>query len=77
MSGAGKILRGVIGGAAGLLLGGKKAKPPAALLQPTIDQAARDAQSRDLLSKRRGAAANAILGAKGAESAAGKSRLGM
>lgn len=75
MSVVGKVLKSV-GGVAGMLLG-KKPKAPAALMQPTIDQAARDAQSRDLLSKRRGAGANAILGAKGAESSAGKTRLGM
>lgn len=70
-----KGLFGLLGSGAASLLGGKK-KPPKPLLQPTVDQAARDAQSRDVLSKRRGAAANAILGAKGAESSAGKMRLG-
>ena len=66
------------GGVAGWMLNGKKKpKPVVPAMQPTVGPAASVAQSGDILSKRRGAGANAILGAKGAESSAGKSRLGM
>lgn len=61
-----------IGGVAGLLLGGKpKAKEQAPVLAPRRDQAREQALERDRVSKRRGVAANMILGAGGAESSTG------
>ena len=61
----------------GSLLGGKKQAAPASTPVPTRNDAAEAAEKRDLVSKRRGVAANMILGAGGAESSAGaKSALG-
>lgn len=62
---------------AGLLLGRKKPKPPAPVLQPRQDTAAEAAANRDMISKRRGAAANQLTGKLGAESSAGKTSLGL
>lgn len=64
-------------GAAGLLLGRKKPKAPAPTIQPRTDTAAEAAAQRDLISKRRGAAANQLTGRLGAESSAGKTSLGL
>ena len=66
-------------GAAGkLLFGSKKPAAPAPTIQARADTAAEAADKRDVLSKRRGAAANQLTGKLGAESKAGKkSSLGM
>lgn len=60
---------------AGLLFG-KKPKAPAPQIQPRRDTAAEAAANRDLLSKRRGAGATQLTGKLGAESSAGKMKLG-
>lgn len=60
----------------GSLIFGKKPKAPAPQLQPRQDSAAEAAANRDLLSRRRGAAANQLTGKLGAESSAGKMKLG-
>tara|TARA_R100001129_G_scaffold136664_3_gene98056 strand:+ start:596 stop:814 length:219 start_codon:yes stop_codon:yes gene_type:complete len=62
---------------AGVLFGRKKPKPSAPVLQPRVDTAAEAAQNRDLLSKRKGAAANQLTGKMGAESGTGKTNLGL
>lgn len=64
-------------GVASALLGKKKPKAPAPPLQPRTDTAAEAAAQRDLISKRRGAAANQLTGKLGAESSAGKKSLGL
>lgn len=71
----------LVGGAVGGLLGLGKKKPaaqPAPTLAPRRDEAREAADARDRVSKRRGVAANLILGAGGAESStgSGKSALG-
>lgn len=54
-----------------------KPKMPAPLKQQTRNDAAEAAGKRDVLSRRRGVAANMLLGSSGAESqAGGKSALG-
>lgn len=53
------------------LLGGQP-KAPTPLPQPTVDQAAQRAAQQDVLSARRGAGADMLLGAAGAESTQGK-----
>jgi|688.fasta_scaffold01422_20 hypothetical protein len=63
-------------GVAGLLAGKKKKEAPAPQIQQTRDTGAEDVFARDRLSRRRGAASNAILGAMGAESSTGKRQLG-
>lgn len=68
-----------IGAAAGLFgaLFQKKPKTPAPVLAPQRDVATDLADQQDLQAKRRGAAANLLLGSKGAESSAGtKTALG-
>ena len=64
-----KLAGGLIGGM--LFGGGKKADPaPAAMLQPTRDDAEAEAARGDRLRKRRGAAADMIVnGSSGAEAA--------
>lgn len=75
MSGLGSLIGSLfLGPVAKAILG--KPKRPKPQLQQTTDTGAQDAAARDALSRRRGAAANAILGAKGAESSTGKSSLG-
>lgn len=49
-----------------------KPKVPKPTPQPTPNAAAEDALKRDQLARRRGPAANLLLGALGAESSAGK-----
>lgn len=58
-------------GAASKLLAPKPKAAPAPTLAPRRDQARESALERDRVSKRRGVAANMILGASGAESSAG------
>ncbi len=65
----------IIGPLAKFLLG-KPKKAPAAQIQQTRDTGAEEVFARDRLSRRRGAASNAILGAMGAESSTGKRQLG-
>lgn len=67
------LLGSVIGAGASILSRPKRPKP---VLQQTVDKGAEEVFARDRLSRRRGAAANAILGAKGAESSTGKTSLG-
>lgn len=68
---------GVGGAAAQLLMKPKTPKAPVATPVPTRNQAAEGAMARDRVSRRRGVAANLLLGAGGAESSAGgKTALG-
>lgn len=60
---------------ASLLFGGNKQPKPT--LQPRVDQSARDAAQRDQISRRIGAGANQLTGKLGAESRAGKTKLGL
>lgn len=71
-----KAVVGVVGGLLGI---GPKPKEQAPVLAPRRDQAREQALQRDQVSKRRGVAANLILGASGAESSTGsggKTQLG-
>ncbi|MCP3730429.1 hypothetical protein M9978_08305 [Sphingomonas sp. MG17] len=63
----------LVGGVVGGLLSGKKKTPeqPAPVLAPRRNEAREAADARDRVSKRRGVAANLILGAGGAESTTG------
>lgn len=63
-------MKPIIGGIGTLLFG--KPKRPGVPLQARRDTAAEAAQNRDMLSQRKGAAANQLTGSLGAESAAGK-----
>lgn len=65
-----------IGGVVGSLLLGKKKTPaqPAPTLAPQRNEARERADVRDRVSKRRGVAANLILGAGGAESSTGSGK---
>lgn len=66
-----------VSGVAGKLLSKKKAvAAPAAVPIPTRNAAAEAVAKGDMLARRRGVAANLILGASGAESSAGKTALG-
>lgn len=60
---------------AGLLFGNRP-QTPAPQIQARTDRSAEAAAERDLLSRRRGAAANQLTGRLGAESSAGKTKLG-
>lgn len=69
----------LVGSVVGGLLFGKKKAPaqPAPVLAPQRNEAREAADARDRVSKRRGVAANLILGAGGAESSTGgKTALG-
>jgi hypothetical protein len=68
------LVGGLLAGRNALLAGKKKA--PAPQIQQTRDTGAEEVFARDRLSRRRGAASNAILGAMGAESSTGKRQLG-
>ncbi len=70
MSFVGKIAKAAVGVVGGLLLGSKKktaAAPQQGSALPTRNAAAELARGRDALARRRGTAANMILGARGAE----------
>lgn len=73
---AGPLLGGLFGSQIIKAVAGKKkqAKP---LVQQSPDDAADLAKRRDMVSRRRGSATNAILGAMGAESSTGKRQLGV
>lgn len=73
---AGPLFSGLVGSKILKSVVGKK-KQPKPLLQQSPDDAADLAKRRDMVSRRRGAAANAIMGAMGAESSAGKRQLGI
>jgi hypothetical protein len=67
---------GLLGGVASKLLASKPAAQPAPTPMPTRNAAAEAAIKDDLLARRRGIAANMLLGATGSESGAGKTALG-
>lgn len=71
MSFVGDVVKGAFGVLSPLLFG-KKPKVPDPVPQATRNEAAEEALKRDRVAKRRGAAANLLLGAAGAESSAGK-----
>jgi hypothetical protein len=75
MAAALPLVFGVAGLAASKLLS-KPASAPVAQPVPTRNLAAEAAAKSDQVAKRRGIAANLILGAGGAESSAGKTSLG-
>lgn len=69
------LIFGGVGGAIASLFSKPKAPTPQPV--PTRDMATEEAMKRDTVARRRGAAANALLGASGAESGTGgKTALG-
>lgn len=67
---------GLVGGIASKLLAPKAQAAPAPTPIPTRNAAQEAAMKSDQVARRRGVAANMLLGATGAESSAGKTALG-
>ena len=67
---------GLLGGMTSKLLAKSSAAAPAPTPIPTRNAAQEAAMQNDQVAKRRGVAANMLLGASGAESSAGKTALG-